>query len=49
MIMAAAVLLKEKPSPSDEEIVAGMNGNLCRCCTYVRIQSAVRRAAAGGK
>lgn len=49
MIMAATALLREKPNPNDEEIVAGMNGNLCRCCTYVRIHSAVRRAAAGGK
>lgn len=49
MIMAATALLKEKPNPSDQEIVAGMNGNLCRCCTYVRIQSAIRRAVAGGK
>lgn len=49
MIMAAAALLKEKPNPTDAEIRAGMNGNICRCCTYVRIQSAVRRAAAGGR
>jgi aerobic-type carbon monoxide dehydrogenase small subunit (CoxS/CutS family) len=51
MIMAAAALLKEKPSPTDEEIRAGMNGNLCRCCGYARITNAVRRAAVavGGK
>lgn len=47
MIMAAAALLGEKPKPTDAEIRAGMNGNLCRCCSYVRIQSAVRRAAGG--
>jgi aerobic-type carbon monoxide dehydrogenase small subunit (CoxS/CutS family) len=45
MIVAAAALLKEKPKPNDAEIVAGMNGNLCRCCTYVRIHEAVRQAA----
>ena len=47
MIMAAAALLGEKPKPTDAEIRAGMNGNLCRCCSYVRIESAVRRAAGG--
>ena len=31
--------------PSDDEIAAGMNGNLCRCGTYMRIREAVRRAA----
>jgi aerobic-type carbon monoxide dehydrogenase small subunit (CoxS/CutS family) len=49
MIVAAAALLKEKPNPTDAQIRDGMNGNLCRCCSYVRIQSAVRRAAAGGR
>lgn len=46
MIIAAAALLAEKPSPTDAEIRAGMNGNICRCCSYVRIENAVRRAAA---
>ncbi|HEY2584576.1 MAG TPA: (2Fe-2S)-binding protein [Tepidisphaeraceae bacterium] len=45
MIMAAAALLNEKPNPTDADIRAGMNGNICRCCTYVRIENAVRRAA----
>ena len=49
MIMAAVVLLQEKPHPTDAEIVAGMNRNLCRCCSYVKITKAVQRAAAGGK
>lgn len=49
-IMTAAALLARTPNPSDEEIVAAMNGNLCRCGTYVRIRQAVRRATelAGG-
>ena len=45
MILAAAALLRHKPDPSDEEIVAGMNGHLCRCNGYVKIVGAVRRAA----
>jgi len=45
MIMCAAVLLKETPNPNEEQIVKGMNGNICRCCTYPRIVSAVKRAA----
>ena len=44
-IMAAAVLLKEKPNPSDEDIDAGMAGNLCRCGTYSRIRKAIHLAA----
>ena len=47
MIMAAVALLAEKPHPTDDEIAAGMNRNLCRCCSYVKIASAVRRAAGG--
>ena len=46
MILAAAALLRDKPDPTDEEIVAGMNGHLCRCNGYVKIVKAVRRAAA---
>ena len=45
MILSALELLKDKPSPTDEEIVAGMNGHLCRCNGYVKIVNAVRRAA----
>ncbi len=44
-IMSAAALLAERPAPSDDEILAAMNGNLCRCGTYLRIRRAVRRAA----
>ena len=43
-IMTAAALLARTPSPSDDEITAAMNGNICRCGTYVRIRQAVRRA-----
>jgi aerobic-type carbon monoxide dehydrogenase small subunit (CoxS/CutS family) len=45
-IMSAAVLLAERPRPSDEEIDASMSGNACRCATYVRIRAAIHRAAA---
>jgi len=50
MIMSAVGLLSSNPKPSDDEIVLGMNGNICRCGTYGRIMGAVRRAAgnAGG-
>jgi aerobic-type carbon monoxide dehydrogenase small subunit (CoxS/CutS family) len=46
MILAAVALLRDKPHPTDEEIVAGMNGHLCRCNGYVKMVKAVRRAAA---
>jgi isoquinoline 1-oxidoreductase subunit alpha len=45
-IMMAVSLLKTTPNPSDQEIIEGMSGNLCRCGTYLRIRRAVRRAAA---
>jgi isoquinoline 1-oxidoreductase alpha subunit len=45
-IMSAAALLATRPSPSDDEITAAMNGNLCRCATYLRIREAIHRAAA---
>jgi isoquinoline 1-oxidoreductase alpha subunit len=44
-IMQAAALLSQNPNPSEQQIVDGMNGNLCRCATYSRIVGAVRRAA----
>jgi isoquinoline 1-oxidoreductase subunit alpha len=44
-IMQAAALLKEKPKPTREDIVAAMDGNLCRCGTYTRIIAAIQRAA----
>jgi len=45
MILAAAALLRETPDPTDEQIVAALNGHLCRCNGYVKIVQAVRRAA----
>ncbi|MFY0653275.1 MAG: (2Fe-2S)-binding protein [Cyclobacteriaceae bacterium] len=45
-IMNAAALLKENPNPSDEEIASAMDGNICRCGTYVRIKAAIKSAAA---
>ena len=45
-IMQAASLLKDNPSPTDEEIDDAMSGNLCRCATYPRIRAAVKSAAA---
>jgi aerobic-type carbon monoxide dehydrogenase small subunit (CoxS/CutS family) len=50
-IMAAAVLLRENPRPTDADIDDAMTGNLCRCGTYQRIRRAIHRAArsmAGG-
>jgi len=44
-IMQAASLLAENPDPSDEELISGMQGNICRCGTYQRIFAAVRTAA----
>ena len=44
-IMSAAALLAKHPKPSDEEIDEAMNGNLCRCGTYVRIRAAIHKAA----
>ena len=47
-IMAAAALLAEHPHPSEAQIVAAMDGILCRCGTYNRIRKAILEAAAGG-
>ena len=44
-IMTAAALLKKTPNPTDEQIESGMQGNLCRCGTYLRIKAAVKTAA----
>jgi len=44
-IMSAAALLAQKPQPTDADINTAMNGNLCRCGTYVRIREAIHRAA----
>jgi len=45
MILSAVALLRENPNPTDEQIVEGMDGNICRCNGYVKITNAVRRAA----
>jgi isoquinoline 1-oxidoreductase alpha subunit len=44
-IMSAAALLARTPRPTDADIDAAMDGNLCRCGTYLRIRQAVHRAA----
>ncbi|MFI5246841.1 MAG: (2Fe-2S)-binding protein [Gemmatimonadales bacterium] len=44
-IMSAASLLAKTPRPSDEEIDRAMDGNICRCGTYLRIRRAIKRAA----
>jgi isoquinoline 1-oxidoreductase alpha subunit len=53
-IMAAAVLLRENPTPTDQDIDDAMTGNICRCGTYQRIRRAIHlaarmKAAGGGK
>jgi aerobic-type carbon monoxide dehydrogenase small subunit (CoxS/CutS family) len=45
-ILAAAALLARTPAPTDEDIAAALDGNLCRCGTYLRIRRAVHAAAA---
>lgn len=45
-IMSAAALLAKTPKPTNEQIESAMNGNLCRCGTYLRIRQAVKRASA---
>jgi isoquinoline 1-oxidoreductase alpha subunit len=44
-IMSAIALLQAKPTPDDDDIDLAMNGNLCRCATYVRIRRAIKSAA----
>jgi isoquinoline 1-oxidoreductase alpha subunit len=44
-IMQAAALLKAKPKPTRDDIIAAMSGNICRCGTYTRIIAAIQRAA----
>jgi isoquinoline 1-oxidoreductase alpha subunit len=45
-IMSAAALLAQKPKPTDDDIDQAMNGNLCRCATYLRIRQAIHKASA---
>ncbi len=44
-LMSAAVLLKENPNPTDQDIDDAMSGNICRCGTYPRIRKAIHTAA----
>jgi isoquinoline 1-oxidoreductase alpha subunit len=44
-LMSAAVLLRENPNPSDQDIDDAMSGNICRCGTYQRIRAAIHKAA----
>jgi isoquinoline 1-oxidoreductase subunit alpha len=44
-LMSAAALLAKTPNPTDAQIDAAMNGNICRCATYLRIRQAIHRAA----
>src|SRR6185295_888486 len=44
-LMSAAALLARKPKPTDADIDAAMNGNICRCATYLRIRQAIHFAA----
>lgn len=44
-IMSAIALLEENPDPTDADIDVAMQGNICRCGTYVRIRRAIKRAA----
>ena len=44
-IMSAAALLKKNSTPTDEEIETAMNGNICRCGTYLRIKAAIKTAS----
>lgn len=44
-IMTAAALLKRNPNPTDSDIDAAMQGNICRCGTYPRIRKAIKKAA----
>ena len=44
-IMSAAALLAKKPNPADSDIDEALNGNLCRCGTYLRIRQAIHKAA----
>jgi isoquinoline 1-oxidoreductase alpha subunit len=45
-MMSAAALLAKTPKPTDRDIDTAMNGNICRCGTYIRIRQAIHKAAA---
>src|ERR1700716_4159056 len=43
-IMQAAALLKQTPKPTEQQIIDGMSGNICRCGTYLRIRATIKSA-----
>jgi aerobic-type carbon monoxide dehydrogenase small subunit (CoxS/CutS family) len=45
MVLATVALLEKNAHPTDEQIIEGMNGNLCRCNNYPKILGAIKRAA----
>jgi isoquinoline 1-oxidoreductase alpha subunit len=45
-LMSAAALLAKTPKPTNDQIETAMNGNICRCATYLRIRQAIKRASA---
>lgn len=49
MILATVGLLRRNPHPEPAQVVEALNGNLCRCCGYVNILKAVKRAALAGR
>ncbi len=49
MIMRTVGLLESNPKPTEDQIIEGLNGNLCRCSGYVRVIAAVKRAALAGQ
>jgi isoquinoline 1-oxidoreductase alpha subunit len=48
-LMAASALLTRTPNPTDAQIDTAMDGNVCRCGTYLRIKAAIKAAATGGR
>ena len=48
-LMAASALLTATPNPTDDQIDTAMNGNVCRCGTYLRIKAAIKSVAASGR
>lgn len=49
MIMSIVGLLEQRPVPTDEQILASLEGHLCRCCGYPKLIKAIRRAAGAGR
>jgi isoquinoline 1-oxidoreductase alpha subunit len=48
MLMTAAALMKSKPNPSEQDVREAMT-NICRCCTYNRVQAAIQLASSAAK